>query len=56
VSARRTLLAFAEGAAWAHLDIAGTAYRDEAAPWLRKGPTGVPTRLFVEWVRTRSTG
>ncbi len=39
---------------WAHLDIAGTAYRDEAAPYLRKGPTGVPTRLFIEWVRSRS--
>ena len=39
---------------WAHLDIAGTAYRDEAAPYLRKGATGAPTRLFVEWVRGRS--
>ena len=39
---------------WAHLDIAGTAYRDEPAPYLRKGPTGVPTRLFIEWVRSRS--
>lgn len=39
---------------WAHLDIAGTAYRDEPAPYLRKGATGVPTRLFVEWVRARS--
>lgn len=39
---------------WAHLDIAGTAYRDNAAPYLRKGPTGVPTRLLIEWVRSRS--
>lgn len=39
---------------WAHLDIAGTAYRDEAAPYLRKGATGIPTRLFVEWVRARA--
>jgi leucyl aminopeptidase len=46
---------FAGDIPWAHLDIAGTAYRDEAAPWLRKGPTGVPTRLFIEWVRSRST-
>jgi len=38
---------------WAHLDIAGTANRDEALPYLRKGATGVPTRLFVEWVRSR---
>jgi leucyl aminopeptidase len=39
---------------WAHLDIAGTAYRDEAMPYLRKGATGVPTRLLIEWVRTRA--
>jgi len=40
---------------WAHLDIAGTAYGDPRAPYLRKGPTGVPARLLVEWVRTRAT-
>ncbi|MGQ0813925.1 MAG: leucyl aminopeptidase [Gemmatimonadota bacterium] len=39
---------------WAHLDIAGTAYRDEAAPYLRKGATGAPARLFIEWVRSRA--
>ncbi|NJD09681.1 MAG: leucyl aminopeptidase [Gemmatimonadetes bacterium] len=39
---------------WVHLDIAGTAYTDEAAPYLRKGATGVPTRLFIEWVRARA--
>src|SRR5690606_8383423 len=39
---------------WAHLDIAGTAYRDEAATYLRKGAAGVPTRLLMEWVRSRA--
>ncbi|HEX6558714.1 MAG TPA: leucyl aminopeptidase [Longimicrobiales bacterium] len=39
---------------WAHLDIAGTAYRDDAAPYLRKGATGAPARLFIEWVRSRA--
>jgi leucyl aminopeptidase len=39
---------------WVHLDIAGTAYRDETVPYLRKGATGVPTRLFIEWVRKRA--
>lgn len=39
---------------WVHLDIAGTAYRDEPASYLRKGPTGIPTRLFIEWVRERA--
>jgi leucyl aminopeptidase len=47
---------FAGDAPWAHLDIAGTAWRDESAPYLRKGPTGVPTRIFIEWVRARSNG
>ncbi len=45
---------FAGTTPWAHLDVAGTAWRDDAAPWLRKGPTGVPTRLFIEWVRSRA--
>jgi leucyl aminopeptidase len=39
---------------WVHMDIAGTAYRDDPVPYLRKGPTGVPTRLFIEWIRERS--
>jgi leucyl aminopeptidase len=39
---------------WVHLDIAGTAYREEAAPYLRKGPAGVPTRLLIDWVRARA--
>ena len=32
---------FAGGLPWAHLDIAGTAWADEAKPWQPKGPTGV---------------
>jgi leucyl aminopeptidase len=39
---------------WVHLDIAGTAYGDNPPPYLRKGPTGVPTRLFIEWVSSRA--
>jgi leucyl aminopeptidase len=39
---------------WVHMDIAGTAYRDEPLSYLRKGPTGVPTRLFIEWIRERA--
>lgn len=55
ITAGLFLKEFVGDVAWAHLDIAGTAYRDEPAPYLRKGATGVPTRLFVEWVRARST-
>jgi leucyl aminopeptidase len=41
---------------WAHLDIAGVAWRDDAPPYLRKGATGWPARLFIEWVRSRAQG
>jgi leucyl aminopeptidase len=44
----------AEDIPWAHLDIAGMAYKDEAASYLRKGATGAPSRLFIEWVRGRA--
>ncbi len=33
---------------WVHLDIAGTAYLDEAKPYMAKGPTGVGVRTFVK--------
>ncbi len=39
---------------WVHLDIAGTAWREEPVPYLRKGATGIPTRLFIEWIRDRA--
>jgi leucyl aminopeptidase len=39
---------------WVHLDIAGTAYREDPMPYLRKGATGYPTRLLIEWARKRA--
>ena len=39
---------------WAHLDIAGTAYGEGKLSYQRKGAAGFPTRLLVEWVRTRA--
>jgi len=39
---------------WVHLDIAGTAYIEDPVPYLRKGATGLPTRLFIEWARKRA--
>jgi leucyl aminopeptidase len=45
---------FVEGFPWAHLDVAGTAYGDGKLPYQIKGSTGVPVRLFVEWVRGRA--
>jgi leucyl aminopeptidase len=35
---------------WIHLDIAGTAWNDDAKPWLAKGPTGVSLRTLVHLV------
>ncbi len=52
ITAGRFLRAFVEDVPWAHLDIAGTAWKDEPEAYLRKGATGVPTRLFIEWIRS----
>jgi leucyl aminopeptidase len=43
---------FAGDTPWIHLDIAGTAWNDDAKPWLAKGPTGVALRTLVHLVGT----
>jgi leucyl aminopeptidase len=53
VTAALFLKEFAEGYPWAHLDIAGTAYSETDLVTLPKGPTGVPTGTFVEFIRGR---
>ena len=45
---------FAGGVPWAHLDIAGTAWADDAKPWQPKGPTGVAVRTLAELAFTSS--
>src|ERR1700680_3096489 len=35
---------------WIHLDISGTAWNDDAKPWLAKGPTGVALRTLINLV------
>jgi leucyl aminopeptidase len=47
ISAAWFLKEFAEDTPWVHLDIAGTAYLDDAKPFLAKGPTGVAVRTFA---------
>ncbi len=42
---------FAEDTPWLHLDIAGTAWMDDAKPWIAKGPTGIAVRSLVEFVK-----
>jgi leucyl aminopeptidase len=39
---------FAGGLPWAHLDIAGTAWAEDAKAWQAKGPTGVAVRTLAE--------
>src|SRR5579859_1787966 len=38
---------FAGDTPWVHLDIAGTAWNDDAKSWMAKGPTGVALRTLV---------
>jgi leucyl aminopeptidase len=47
ITAAIFLKEFAEDTPWVHLDIAGTAWLDEAKPYLAKGPTGLPVRTLV---------
>jgi leucyl aminopeptidase len=38
---------FVEDTPWVHVDVAGTAWLDDAKPSLAKGPTGIPLGSFV---------
>lgn len=48
ITAAWFLREFADPTPWVHLDIASTAWLDDAKAWLAKGPTGVAVRSFVE--------
>jgi leucyl aminopeptidase len=48
ITAALFLKEFTGGLPWAHLDIAWTAWADEAQPWQPKGPTGVAVRTLAE--------
>jgi leucyl aminopeptidase len=50
ITAAAFLKEFADGVAWAHLDIAGTAWGDEAKPYRSKGPTGIALRTLLKIV------
>jgi leucyl aminopeptidase len=47
ITAALFLKEFTEGVPWAHLDIAGTAWAEEAKPYLPKGPSGVAVRTLA---------
>jgi leucyl aminopeptidase len=54
ITAAMFLKEFAEEYPWVHLDIAGTAYSETDLVAIPRGPTGVPTGTFVEFVRGRA--
>lgn len=47
ITAAMFLKEFVEDTPWVHLDIAGTAWLDDAKPFMAKGPSGVAVRTFV---------
>ena len=48
ITAAMFLKEFTGGLPWVHIDIAGTAWADEAKPYLPKGPSGVAVRTLAE--------
>ncbi len=54
ITAAAFLKEFADGVSWAHLDIAGTAWDDEAKPFRSKGPTGIAVRTLIKIVERES--
>lgn len=46
---------FAGETAWAHLDIAGTAWHDDGKPYRSKGPSGVCIRTLINLVEKRAS-
>ncbi len=50
ITAAMFLKEFAGDTPWVHLDIAGTAWLDEAKPWAAKGASGVAVRTLVDFV------
>jgi leucyl aminopeptidase len=51
ITAAMFLKEFAEDTPWMHLDIAGTAWMDDAKPWIAKGPSGIAVRSLIEFTR-----
>jgi leucyl aminopeptidase len=52
ITAAMFLKEFVGTTPWAHLDIAGTAWAEDARPWTPKGATGAMVRTLVEVART----
>lgn len=48
ITAAMFLKEFSEDTPWIHLDIAGTAWLDDAKPWAAKGASGVAVRTLID--------
>ncbi|MBI3664936.1 MAG: leucyl aminopeptidase [Acidobacteria bacterium] len=48
ITAAMFLKEFADTTPWVHLDIAGTAWLEEAKPYMPKGPSGVAVRTLID--------
>lgn len=51
ITAALFLEEFARGVPWTHVDIAGTAWTEEAKPWAPKGATGALVRTLIALAR-----
>ena len=54
ITAACYLARFTRKLKWAHLDIAGTAWGDDAKPFRSKGPTGVAVRTLLNFIERAS--
>jgi len=50
ITAAMFLKEFSGDTPWIHLDIAGTAWLDDAKPWAAKGASGVAVRTLIDFV------
>ncbi|MDR3764504.1 MAG: leucyl aminopeptidase [Acidobacteriota bacterium] len=51
ITAAMFLKEFVADKPWVHLDVAGTAWMEEAKAWMPKGPSGVAVRSIVNYAR-----
>ncbi|MDH3383802.1 MAG: leucyl aminopeptidase, partial [Deltaproteobacteria bacterium] len=56
ITAGYFLKEFAGDTPWVHMDIAGVAWREKEKMGYAPGPTGVPVRLLVEFLRREGEG
>jgi len=54
ITAALFLSKFADGCPWVHLDIASTDWSERERAYISKGPTGIGTRLLIQYLMDRS--